>query len=80
MLWAFVSRRFRRWALFAVGVPVAAWTLDRIGEEMEHRRGESGTTQALRSAGDWLHRHQRGRGGGRDGGRDGGGGEDRPVR
>lgn len=76
MVWAFVSRRFRRWALFAVGVPVAAWTLDRIGEEMEERRGESSTTQALRSAGHWLHGQERGRG---EGHGDGGGGRE-PVR
>lgn len=62
MVWAFVSRRFRRWALFAVGVPVAAWTLDRIGEEIEERRGESSATQALRSAGQWLHGQERGGG------------------
>ncbi|HVM14280.1 MAG TPA: hypothetical protein VM287_08110 [Egibacteraceae bacterium] len=57
---AFVSRRFRQWMLFAVGVPAAAWALDRLGEEMEERKGETGVTQALRKGGDFLHRHERG--------------------
>lgn len=59
-MWAFASRRLRRWMIVAVGVPVAAWTLDRLGERLEERHGETALTRAIGNAGDWLHGQERG--------------------
>ncbi|HVM00250.1 MAG TPA: hypothetical protein VM324_13240 [Egibacteraceae bacterium] len=59
-MWAFASKRLRRWVIVAVGVPVAAWTLDRLGERLEERGGETYLTKVIGNAGDWLHGQQRG--------------------
>lgn len=59
-MWAFASRQFRRWLIVAVGVPVAAWALDRLGEQLEARRGETTLSQAVRTTGAALHRRERG--------------------
>jgi len=39
----------RRWLLLAVAVPLAAWLLDRIADQIALRRGESRVTRALRA-------------------------------
>ncbi|MEX0659544.1 MAG: hypothetical protein WD080_10460 [Egibacteraceae bacterium] len=67
-MWAFASRQFRRWLIVAVGVPVAAWALDRLGEQLEARRGETTLSQAVRTTGAALHRRGRGPFAGRRGG------------
>lgn len=59
-MWAFASRQVRRWMILAVGVPVAAWALDRLGERLEARTGETLLTQAVRTGGAALHRQERG--------------------
>lgn len=51
----------RRWLLFAVGVPVAAWLLERIGESIESSRGESGVTRTLRGGAEKLRGFRGGR-------------------
>ncbi len=56
---AFLSRRFRRWVLVAVAVPVVAWLLDRAGGAVERRRPGSRAGRTLRESGGWL-RHGRG--------------------
>lgn len=63
---AWLSRRFRRWIVFAVGVPVLGWTLGRAGEELERRRGRSRSSDLLRSGGEMLDRRRRPRGGRED--------------
>lgn len=40
----------RRWLLLAVGLPVLAWLLDRIGRGIEERSGSTGLTRVLRGA------------------------------
>ena len=45
-----------RWLLLTVGVPVGAWLLDRVAQEVEQRHGRSDLTRAMR----WPHaRRQR---------------------
>lgn len=58
-MWAFFSRRFRRYLLFAVGTPVLAWVLEQLREGIVARRGESGLTRSLDTAGGWLSRRRR---------------------
>jgi hypothetical protein len=51
----------RRWLLLAVGLPVAAWLLERIGESIESSRGGSGLTRTLRSGAEKLREFRSGR-------------------
>jgi hypothetical protein len=37
----------KRWLLFAVGVPLVAWVLDRVATSLEASRGESEVTRGL---------------------------------
>ena len=60
-MFALLSTRFRRWLLLAVGVPVAAWLMDRVGESMERRRGTSRTSRGLRQTSAWLRDARPGR-------------------
>lgn len=39
-MWAFLSRRFRQWALFALAVPVGRWLLGQVRERIAVSRGE----------------------------------------
>jgi len=48
---AFLSRRFRRWLLVAVAVPLVAWLLDRAGVAVERRRPGSRAGRTLRQTG-----------------------------
>jgi len=38
----------RRWLIFAVAIPLGAWVLDRLADQIAIRRGESAVTRALR--------------------------------
>jgi hypothetical protein len=60
-MWAFLSGRLRRWLLLVVGLPVAAWALDRLGGELERRRGPSRGSRALRNASGMIRSRGRGR-------------------
>jgi hypothetical protein len=59
---AFLSRRFRRWLLVAVAVPLIAWLLDRAGGAVERRRPGSRAGRTLRQTGGRLRGSRRGRG------------------
>lgn len=59
-MWAFLSRRVRRYALLAVAVPVAGWIAEQVSEELERRHGETRATRAVRSGRDWLRGRERG--------------------
>ena len=39
----------RRWAFFAIAVPIAAWALDRVADRIAIRRGEGAVTHLLRT-------------------------------
>ncbi|MBW0104944.1 hypothetical protein [Pseudonocardia sp. KRD291] len=59
-MWAFFSRRLRMWLLFAVGAPLLAWLLGRLGDVVERRRGPNGFSRTLHTARGWLRRRTRG--------------------
>lgn len=64
-MWAFFSRRLRMWLILAVGAPVVAWVLGKIGDVIESRRGPNGVSRALQKARAFLQRRSRGPLGGR---------------
>jgi hypothetical protein len=53
---ALLSTRIRRWLLLMVGVPVLAWALERIGNQLEARKGPSTVSRGFQQAGAWVHR------------------------
>lgn len=59
-MWAFFSRRLRMWLLLAVGAPLLAWLLGRLGDVVERRRGPNGFSRAMHTARGWLRRRARG--------------------
>lgn len=59
-MWALFSRRIRLWLLLAVGAPVLSWLLGTIGDRIEARNGPTGSSRALKTGRDWLHRRTRG--------------------
>jgi hypothetical protein len=56
-MWAFFSRRLRMWLILAIGVPVLAWLLGRIGDVIESRKGPNGVSRSLQKARGWLRAH-----------------------
>ena len=44
----FLQRRLTRWMLMLVVVPVAAWAMAQLADQVAARRGESFVTRALR--------------------------------
>lgn len=60
-MWVFLSRRLRTWALLAVGVPVAGYVLEKVGEAVEARTGApTSLSRPLRAGGGWLGERARG--------------------
>jgi len=59
-MWAFVSERLRRWLVLAVGAPVLAWLLGKVGDAGESRRGPDRVNGALQRLRAWLRRRARG--------------------
>lgn len=59
-MWAFFSRRLRMWLLFALGAPVAAWLLGRLGDLVERRSGPNAFSSALQTGRRFLERRSRG--------------------
>lgn len=58
-MWAFFSRRLRRWLLFVVGLPILGWVLRSVSDAVESRRGEqSRLASGLRSASDLVDRRK----------------------
>lgn len=53
-MWALLSRRLRQWAILAIAVPVGAKLLQRVGSELEQRRGASNVSKGLKRGGEWL--------------------------
>ncbi|MGH8910042.1 MAG: hypothetical protein ACRD0K_26995 [Egibacteraceae bacterium] len=54
-MWALLSRRLRQWAILAVAVPLGAKVLQRVGTELEERRGPSNVSRGLKRGGEWVH-------------------------
>jgi hypothetical protein len=59
MIWAFFTKRFRLWLLFALGVPVLRRVLAGVGDTLEQRGGETSVTRGLRSGHRYLERFDR---------------------
>jgi hypothetical protein len=59
-MWAFLSARLRMWLILAIGAPLLAWLLGRIGDLIEHRRGPNPTSRVLQRGRGWLRRNARG--------------------
>lgn len=57
-MWALASRRLRRYLVLTVGVPAAAWALDRVGERLEARGGETTASKLARAGSAALHRER----------------------
>jgi hypothetical protein len=56
-MWVFFSRRLRMWLILAIGVPLLAWLLGRIGDVIESRKGPTGVSRSLQKARAWLRSH-----------------------
>jgi hypothetical protein len=50
---AFFSRRFVRWLLMLIAIPIGVWAADSIAERLEAGRGPSKFTRTLRAPGRW---------------------------
>ncbi|HEX5587612.1 MAG TPA: hypothetical protein VFZ17_09905 [Acidimicrobiia bacterium] len=48
-MWKALPKPVRRWLFLAVLLPFAAWGLERLGNELAAKRGESGATKAMRA-------------------------------
>ena len=59
-MWALLSRRARRYALFAVAAPVAGVVLHRIGDELEARGEQTRLSRGVRSTADFVQQQGRG--------------------
>jgi hypothetical protein len=59
MIWAFFTKRFRLWVLFALGIPVLRRIMAGAGETLEARSGENAVTRGLRSGHGYLERYDR---------------------
>lgn len=60
LMWVFLSRRLRMWALFAIGAPILGALLGTVGDALERRNGPGAASQALKYGRDWLRRRSRG--------------------
>ena len=58
-MWKAIPKPMRRWLFLAVLLPVAVWGLERLGNELAERRGESGTTKALARSAPRAQDHRR---------------------
>jgi hypothetical protein len=55
-MWFLISRRFRRWLIIALAVPLGSWLLAKLADRIGDRRGESAMTKALRAPQSWRQR------------------------
>ena len=52
-MFVFLGRRFVRWLLLLIAIPVGVWVAEKAAEQLEQRRGASKITRALRAPGRW---------------------------
>ncbi len=64
-MWAFFSRRLRMWLILAVGAPILAWLLGKVGDVVESRRGPNTVSKVLKKGSGYLQRRAKGPLGGR---------------
>jgi hypothetical protein len=56
MLW------MRRWILLAIGLPLLAWLLDRLGQALEQRRGPTKAARGMQGAAGRIRQWRENRG------------------
>jgi hypothetical protein len=59
-MWAFFSRRLRMWLILAVGAPILAWVLGKVGDVLEARRGPNTVSSVLKKGSGYLQRRTKG--------------------
>jgi hypothetical protein len=52
-VFVWLGRRFVKWLLLLLAVPVGVWVAEKAAEQIEQRRGHSNVTRALRAPGRW---------------------------
>ncbi len=53
-MFAFFSRRLRMWLILAVGAPIIAWMLGKVGDVIESRRGPNTASKVLKKGSGYL--------------------------
>ncbi len=53
-MWAFFSRRLRMWLILAIGAPIVAFLLGKIGDVIESRRGPNTVSKFLKKGSGYL--------------------------
>lgn len=53
-MWVFFSRRLRLWMILAIGAPIVAWLLGKIGDVIESRRGPNTVSSVLKKGSGYL--------------------------
>jgi hypothetical protein len=59
-MWVFFTRRLRMWLILAIGAPVVAWLLGKVGDAIESRRGPNSFSSVLQKGSGYLRRRTRG--------------------
>lgn len=59
-MWAFFSRRLRMWAILAIGAPILAFLLGKLGDLLETRRGPNTVSKALHTGRRFLDKRTTG--------------------
>jgi hypothetical protein len=52
-VFVWLGRRFVKWLLLLIAVPIGIWVAEKAAEQLEQRRGSSNVTRALRAPGRW---------------------------
>jgi hypothetical protein len=53
-MWKLIPKPLRRWIVFAIAIPLAAWLLEQAAEAIAQRRGESRATRIMREPRRWV--------------------------
>ncbi len=59
-MWAFFSRRLRMWLVLAIGAPIVAWLLGKVGDVIESRRGPNTVSSVLKKGSGYLRNRTKG--------------------
>ena len=52
-MFVWLARRFVRWLLLLIAIPLGIWVAEKAAEQLEQRRGPSKVTRTLRAPGRW---------------------------
>lgn len=59
-MWAFFSRRLRMWLILAIGAPIVAFLLGKVGDAIESRRGPNTVSSVLKKGSGYLRNRAKG--------------------